>query len=68
MSEMAMLPNDYHPGPRCSCLECLIRYPAGEDVYVLTPKGQLVAEAIVNAACGEADADHLATQAKLDDQ
>lgn len=20
---MAMLPNDYHPGPRCSCRECL---------------------------------------------
>lgn len=25
--QMAMLPNDYHPGPRCSCRECLSRYP-----------------------------------------
>jgi hypothetical protein len=24
---MAMLPNDHHPGPRCSCAECLRRYP-----------------------------------------
>lgn len=26
---MAMLPNDYHPSPRCSCRECLRRYPNG---------------------------------------
>lgn len=25
---MAMLPNDHHPGPRCSCRECLDRYTA----------------------------------------
>lgn len=24
---MAMLPNDHHPGPRCSCRDCLDRYP-----------------------------------------
>lgn len=24
---MAMLPNDHHPGPRCSCRECLRQYP-----------------------------------------
>lgn len=24
---MAMLPNDYHPGPRCSCRECLRGFP-----------------------------------------
>ena len=24
---MAMLPNERHPGPRCSCSECLRRYP-----------------------------------------
>lgn len=28
MSEMAMLPNGYHPGNRCSCRECLERYPS----------------------------------------
>ena len=27
---MPMLPNQYHPGPRCSCRECLIRYPDAE--------------------------------------
>lgn len=27
---MAMLPNDYHPGPRCSCRECLREYPGLE--------------------------------------
>jgi hypothetical protein len=25
--QMAMLPNDYHPGSRCSCVECLRRFP-----------------------------------------
>jgi hypothetical protein len=24
---MVMLPNDHHPGPRCSCRECLRKYP-----------------------------------------
>lgn len=24
---MAMLPNDHHPGPRCSCRDCLRQYP-----------------------------------------
>jgi hypothetical protein len=24
--QMAMLPNDYHPGPRCSCRECLDQF------------------------------------------
>lgn len=24
---MAMLPNDHHPGPRCSCRECLWAHP-----------------------------------------
>jgi len=24
---MAMLPNDHHPGPRCSCRECLREHP-----------------------------------------
>lgn len=25
--QMAMLPNDHHPGPRCSCRDCQRRYP-----------------------------------------
>ncbi len=25
--QMAMLPNDHHPGPRCSCAYCLKKYP-----------------------------------------
>jgi hypothetical protein len=25
---MPMLPNDHHPGPRCSCRECLRLYPS----------------------------------------
>ena len=25
--KMALLPNQYHPGRRCSCRECLSRYP-----------------------------------------
>lgn len=36
-NEMAMLPNDYHPGPRCSCRECLRAYPeqpASNDLAV----------------------------------
>jgi hypothetical protein len=24
---MPLLPNEYHPGPRCSCRECLTKYP-----------------------------------------
>ncbi len=24
---MAMLPNDHHPGPRCSCGDCLSAFP-----------------------------------------
>ena len=28
---MAMLPNDYHPGPRCSCRECLRAYPVPQE-------------------------------------
>lgn len=33
--EMAMLPNDHHPGPRCSCRDCLDRYnpPHTADAY-----------------------------------
>lgn len=27
---MAMLPNDWHPGPRCACAECLRRWPDPE--------------------------------------
>jgi hypothetical protein len=26
---MAMLPNDHHPGPRCSCTACERGYPNG---------------------------------------
>jgi len=25
-----MLPNEYHPGPRCSCRECLRVWPESE--------------------------------------
>lgn len=25
---MAMLPNDHHPGPRCSCRPCVRDYPS----------------------------------------
>lgn len=28
--QMAMLPNDHHPGPRCSCGDCQRRYPESE--------------------------------------
>jgi hypothetical protein len=28
---MAMLPNDRHPGPGCSCRDCLARYPEEHD-------------------------------------
>ena len=27
---MPMLPNDHHPGPRCSCRECLVTFPLSE--------------------------------------
>jgi hypothetical protein len=30
-AEMAMLPNDHHPGPGCSCGECLRAHPAPQD-------------------------------------
>ena len=26
-NDMPMLPNDHHPGPRCSCRECLVTFP-----------------------------------------
>lgn len=31
VAPMAMLPNDHHPGPRCSCRECLARYPESPE-------------------------------------
>ena len=30
---MAMLPNDHHPGSRCSCRECLQRFPKPSNDY-----------------------------------
>lgn len=38
---MNMLPNDHHPGPRCSCAECQRRYPEVSAPAQPTSKGQL---------------------------
>lgn len=43
---MSMLPNDHHPGPRCSCRDCQRRYPELSDDAPTSPpsKKKLYAE------------------------